>query len=83
MLLEASDPEIFAVKVEVYFYFEMEEVVVAKSCGQKMKLTKQDTSINAICWSKLCKSVQVRACAPEGAVRRSETELGRASVGRQ
>ena len=27
MLLEASDPEIFAVKVEVDFYFEMEEVV--------------------------------------------------------
>ena len=26
MLLEASDPEIFAVKVEVDFYFEMEEV---------------------------------------------------------
>ena len=28
MLLKASDPEIFAVKVEVYFYFEMEEVLV-------------------------------------------------------
>ena len=27
MLLEASDPEIFAVKVEVYFYFETEEVL--------------------------------------------------------
>ena len=27
MLLEASDPEIFAVKVEVDFYFEMEEVI--------------------------------------------------------
>ena len=27
MLLEASDPEIFAVKVEVDFYFEMEEVL--------------------------------------------------------
>ena len=26
MLLEASDSEIFAVKVEVDFYFEMEEV---------------------------------------------------------
>ena len=26
MLLEASDPEIFAVKVEVDFYFETEEV---------------------------------------------------------
>ena len=27
VLLEASDPEIFAVKVEVDFYFEMEEVL--------------------------------------------------------
>ena len=27
MLLEASDVEIFAVKVEVDFYFEMEEVL--------------------------------------------------------
>ena len=29
MLLEASDPEIFAVKVEVDFYFEMEEVEIS------------------------------------------------------
>ena len=36
MLLEASDVEIFAVKVEVDFYFEMEEVN-AKCCKMNDK----------------------------------------------
>ena len=35
MLLKASDPEIFAVKVEVYFYFEMEEVLHNKKSPKR------------------------------------------------
>ena len=57
MLLEASDVEIFAVKVEVDFYFEMEEVHVTAADTKKYDIWKS-TAYFSKC-KKQFKTVQI------------------------